>query len=388
MKRGRWDEESEDEEERKKAKASKKAQKEAKKQKQPATVAADNGGKIQSATCNEIDANETTSSVPIKLKSFDKHSTLGRRRTPIPYHPSRSVDNYERLNFIDQGTYGMVFRARCLDTNEVYALKQIKMNPDEVAKIGFPQTAFREINILLALNHPNIIKVREMVIGSTIDKIYMVMEYCENDLKVCMHNNRQSFSTAEIKQLLIQLLSAIDHMHSHFYLHRDLKTSNLLYSNKGILCVCDFGLARKFSEPPEKPYTFEVVTLHYRAPELLLGSRIYSSPIDMWSVGCILGEMLLNETLFYGEGEIDQINKIFRVIGQPTESTWPGFSSLQIANQISWHRFPSKNLLRERFPKVSFSSGIPLSDSGLDLLSKLLDMNPATVRHFNHTPHN
>lgn len=138
-----------------------------------------------------------------------------------------------------------------------------------------------------------------------------------------------------------------------------------------------------------------------RAPELLLGSRIYSSPIDMWSVGCILGEMLLNETLFYGEGEIDQINKIFRVIGQPTESTWPGFSSLQIANQISWHRFPSKlvrccfidilyygdfiidsvyrNLLRERFPKISFSSGIPLSDSGLDLLSKLLDMNPATV---------
>lgn len=160
-------------------------------------------------------------------------------------HGCRSVECYQRLNFIDQGTYGMVFRAKCLETNEVYALKQVKLGP-ETNKIGFPVTALREINILMALQHPNIVRVREMVVGSSIDKIYMVMEYCENDLKKCM--SKQPFSTAEVKQLMIQLLSGVEHMHSNWYIHRDLKTSNLLYSNTGILSICDFGLARKFGE--------------------------------------------------------------------------------------------------------------------------------------------
>lgn len=155
----------------------------------------------------------------------------------------RSVDCYQRLNFIDQGTYGMVFKAKCRDSHEIYALKQIKFG-NEISKVGFPITALREINILLSLNHPNIVKVKEMVIGSSIDKIYMVMEYCENDLKTCMKLAKQSFSTAEIKQLMIQLLSAISYIHERWYIHRDLKTSNLLYSNKGYLAVCDFGLAR------------------------------------------------------------------------------------------------------------------------------------------------
>lgn len=139
----------------------------------------------------------------------------------------------------------MVFKARCRETGEIFALKQIKFGP-ETSKVGFPITALREINILLALQHPNIVRVKEMVVGSSIDSIYMVMEYCENDLKKCMQTSKQSFSTAEVKQLMVQLLSAIDHMHQKWYIHRDLKTSNLLYSNKGFLAVCDFGLARKY----------------------------------------------------------------------------------------------------------------------------------------------
>jgi len=137
------------------------------------------------------------------------------------------VDNYQRLNFIDQGTYGLVFKARCRDTGEIYALKQIKFGP-ESNKVGFPNTVLREINILLALRHPNIVRVREMVVGSSVDKIFMVMEYCENDLKTCMRLSKQSFSTAEVKQLMIQLLSAVNHMHQKWYIHRDLKASNLL----------------------------------------------------------------------------------------------------------------------------------------------------------------
>lgn len=197
----------------------------------------------------------------------------------------RSVDCYQRINFIDQGTYGMVFKAKCRETGEIFALKQIKFGP-ETSKVGFPITALREINILLALQHPNIVRVKEMVVGSSIDKIYMVMEYCENDLKKCMQMSKQSFSTAEVsiaffcfiagvfglsatsyranlecrvlnrgpsavplpqvKQLMVQLLQGVDHMHQKWYIHRDLKTSNLLYSNKGFLAVCDFGLARKY----------------------------------------------------------------------------------------------------------------------------------------------
>eukprot|EP00598_Pedospumella_elongata_P006572 CAMPEP_0184974362 /NCGR_PEP_ID=MMETSP1098-20130426/5885_1 /TAXON_ID=89044 /ORGANISM="Spumella elongata, Strain CCAP 955/1" /LENGTH=415 /DNA_ID=CAMNT_0027496943 /DNA_START=6 /DNA_END=1250 /DNA_ORIENTATION=- len=285
----------------------------------------------------------------------------------------RSVDCYQRINFIDQGTYGMVFKAKCRETGELFALKQIKFGP-ETSKVGFPITALREINILLALQHPNIVRVKEMVVGSSIDKIYMVMEYCENDLKKCMQMSKQSFSTAEVKQLMVQLLLAIDHMHQKWYIHRDLKTSNLLYSNKGFLAVCDFGLARKYGSPLA-PYTFEVITLWYRPPELLLGQRTYSTAVDMWSVGCIFAEMLTGEPLFPGEGEADQIMKIFKILGAPNEDRWPGFSQLPNVSKISW-RVPMKSKLRELFPVASFSGGISLSDQGLDLLSKLLHIDP------------
>ena len=178
-------------------------------------------------------------------RSYSSSSKTKPSHNPI-YDGCRSVDCYERLNFIDQGTYGMVFRARCRETGEIYALKQIKFGPEMTSKVGFPITALREINILLALKHPNIVRVKEMVVGSSLDKIYMAMEYCENDLKTCMKLAKQNFSTAEIKQLMIQLLSAVAHMHRRWYIHRDLKTSNLLYSNKGYLAVCDFGMARKY----------------------------------------------------------------------------------------------------------------------------------------------
>jgi cell division cycle 2-like protein len=162
----------------------------------------------------------------------------------------------------------------------------------------------------------------------------MVMEFGGLDLKACMDVAKKPFSTAEVKQLLRQFLSAVDHMHAHWYIHRDLKTSNLLYQN-GVLCVCDFGLARKYGSPIA-PYTFEVVTLWYRAPELLFGSRVYSTPLDMWSVGCIFAEMLTAQPLLPGEGELDQIAKTLRLLGAPSEETWPGVTALPDAGKINW----------------------------------------------------
>lgn len=132
-----------------------------------------------------------------------------------------------------------------------------------------------------------------------------------------------------------------------------------------------------FDRPPTRAYTFEVVTLWYRCPEVLLGQRVYSSPLDLWSVGCIFAELLLGDPLFPGQGEPDQISRIFRTIGAPTEQRWPGFASLPHASHLGW-KLPTKNKLRELFPQISFSGVLPLSDLGLDLMKRLLDMNPAT----------
>lgn len=177
-----------------------------------------------------------------------------------------------------------MYRAEDRRTKEIVALKRLKM---EKEKEGFPITSLREINTLLKAQHPNIVTVREIVVGSNMDKIFIVMDYVEHDLKSLMEtmkSKNRCFSSGEIKCLLQQILRAVAHLHDNWILHRDLKTSNLLLSHKGILKVGDFGLAREYGSPL-KQYTSIVVTLWYRAPELLLGGKQYSTPIDMWSVG-------------------------------------------------------------------------------------------------------
>ena len=255
------------------------------------------------------------------------------------FYGCRSVENYQRLNFIDQGTYGVVFKARCRDTGTIVALKQVKMG-NLIGKMGFPVTALREACILLKLRHPNIVFVKEMVVGSSTDKIFMVMEHCGADLRACIQKSKQSFSIAEIKQLMHQLLSGVTYMHESWVIHRDLKTSNLLYTN-GKLSICDFGMARKFGDPL-LPFTREVVTLWYRPPELLLGAATYSTPLDIWSVGCIFGELVAGKPLFPGEGELDQISRIFSTLGAPNEQIWPGCTSqLPHISKVSY-RAPSQ----------------------------------------------
>jgi len=172
----------------------------------------------------------------------------------------RSVDEFERLNKIDEGTYGVVYRARDKKTGEIVALKKVKM---EKEREGFPLTSLREINILLSFHHPSIVDVKEVVVGSNLDSIFMVMEYMEHDLKGLMESMRQPFSQSEVKCLMLQLLEGTKYLHDNWVLHRDLKTSNLLLNNRGELKICDFGLARQYGSPL-KPYTHLVVTLWYR----------------------------------------------------------------------------------------------------------------------------
>lgn len=217
----------------------------------------------------------------------------------------RSVDEFECINRIEEGTYGVVYRARDKRTNEFVALKRLKM---EKEKEGFPITSLREVSTLLKAHHKNVVAIREVVVGHNMDKIYMVMEFVEHDLKALMERMPNPFLIGEVKTLMKQLLSAVQYLHDNWIIHRDLKTSNLLLSHKGILKVGDFGLAREYGSPL-RPYTPVVVTLWYRAPELLLGVKEYSTMIDIWSVGCIFAEFLTLKPLFPGKSEIELINR-------------------------------------------------------------------------------
>lgn len=263
--------------------------------------------------------------------------------------PCRYVDCYERLNFIDEGTYGTVFRARDVKTKQFYALKQVKSDCD---KNGFPVTALREINTLFSTSHPNIINLREVVVSPKLDQVYLAMEYAPHDLATLLESMTHPYSASEIKSLMRQLLSGLSHLHQKWSMHRDIKPSNILLNHEGVLKICDFGLARNFSQPPVKS-TPNVVSLWYRPPELLLGETQYSTEVDMWAVGCVFAELLLKKPLFMGRTELDQLSQIVHLLGVPTEERWSGFKDLPYSHRFSFKSAPHESHLRKILAKAS-----------------------------------
>jgi len=243
------------------------------------------------------------------------------------------------------------------------ALKKLKLDEE---KYGFPITSLREVMALMVCRHENVVGVREIVVGDTLTQVFIVMDFIEHDLKSLLTQMPAPFLQSEIKTLLHQLLSAVAHCHSNWVLHRDLKTSNLLMNNRGSIKVADFGLARKFGDPLGD-MTQLVVTLWYRAPELLLGATTYSTAIDVWSVGCIFGELLLNEPVFQGKGEIEMLSLIFKLLGTPNEDVWPGFSKLPLGKTVNVTG-SSQAQLRSKFRFIT--------EAGIELLSKLLTYDP------------
>ncbi|KAF9696885.1 hypothetical protein EKO04_005091 [Ascochyta lentis] len=280
--------------------------------------------------------------------------------------PCRHRANFEFLNDIEEGSYGWVSRARDIATSQIVALKKVKMDYNQD---GFPITALREIAILQKARHPNIVDLKEVLSGDSPEECVLVMAFVEHDLKTLQEDMHDPFVASEVKTLLRQLVSGVAFLHDNFIMHRDLKTSNILLNNRGQLKLADFGMAR-YIPPPSAPLTQLVVTLWYRAPELLLGTPAYSTEVDMWSVGCILGELLLKSPILAGTNEVDQLSRIFNLCGLPTESTWPAFWRLPNA--------PSLKLPREQRTKQSFDRArFPfLSGAGVELLSSLLSLNP------------
>ncbi|KAL2355329.1 serine/threonine protein kinase, CMGC family, CDC2/CDK subfamily [Cryomyces antarcticus] len=285
------------------------------------------------------------------------------------WSPCRSIDDFDKLNHIEEGSYGFVSRAKDISTGEIVAIKHLKMdNPNE----GFPVTALREIQTLMASDHQNIVHLREVVVGEELGNVFMVMDFLEHDLKTLQEDMAEPFLPSEIKTLLLQIGSAVEYLHDHWIIHRDLKTSNILLDNRGRIKLADFGLARYIGDPLPPNLTKLVVTLWYRAPELLLGTSTYDSAIDMWSIGCIFGELLTKEPLLQGKNEVDQLSKIFELCGIPTDATWPGFKRLPNAKSLRLPKASQQNtgaVIRAKFPF--------LTTTGTTLLTALLSLNPA-----------
>ena len=231
--------------------------------------------------------------------------------------------HYEKKEKIGEGTYGIVYKAVNIETKRVVALKQIRMDSDEE---GIPSTTIREIAVLKDLKHPNIVELIEVVnVGNV---LYLAFEYMNQDLRKYLDNCKAApIDPQLVKSYLFQILLGLCYCHSRRIIHRDLKPQNLLIDKDGNIKLADFGLARAFSIPL-RPYTHEIVTLWYRAPEVLLGQQSYSTPVDMWSVGAIFAEMLSKKAIFPGDSEFDQIMKTFQILGTPTEDVWEGVTSL------------------------------------------------------------
>ncbi|KAF8031510.1 hypothetical protein BT93_D0662 [Corymbia citriodora subsp. variegata] len=272
------------------------------------------------------------------------------------------MDQYEKIEKIGEGTYGVVYKAIDRSTNKTIALKKIRLEQEDE---GVPSTAIREISLLKEMQHGNIVKLQDVVHSEK--RLYLVFEYLDLDLKKHMDSCPEfSKDTRTIKMFLYQILRGISYCHSHRVLHRDLKPQNLLLDRRtNSLKLADFGLARAFGIPV-RTFTHEVVTLWYRAPEILLGSRHYSTPVDVWSVGCIFAEMVNRRPLFPGDSEIDELFKIFRIMGTPNEDSWPGVTSLP----------DFKSTFPKWAPQELETVMLNLDPAGVDLLSKMLCMDP------------
>jgi len=273
------------------------------------------------------------------------------------------LESYIKLDKLGEGTYATVFKGRSKLTDNLVALKEIRLEHEE----GAPCTAIREVSLLKDLKQANIVTLHDIV--HTDKSLTLVFEYLDQDLKQYMDNYGGILSMTNVKLFLFQLLRGIAYCHKRRVLHRDLKPQNLLINERGELKLADFGLARAKSVPT-KTYSNEVVTLWYRPPDVLLGSTEYNASIDMWGIGCIFYEMASGRPLFPGSTVNEQIHLIFKNLGTPTEETWKGVSQLSgYKTATTEYRIYKGESLRNIAPRLEHQDG-------LDLLASLLRYNP------------
>jgi len=271
-------------------------------------------------------------------------------------------EKYDELVQIGAGTYGKVYKARDRRTGEYVAIKMVSL---ESGDEGFPVPLLREIKILTRLRHSNVIGLKEVAFKD--NEVALVFDYMENDLMAVIHSIENQFTPPQVKCYLKQILEGVYYIHSQGVLHRDLKGANLLLNHRGELKICDFGHAVERTR--KSAGTNNVVTLWYRAPELLLGCTYYGFEIDTWSIGCIFYELLTRNVLFPGNNAREQMENIFKLCGTPNEQNFPGISELPEYNTLV--NFPKyERKLRETFQRARFS------EEEIDFLDKCLTLHP------------
>ncbi|CAL8339940.1 unnamed protein product [Arctogadus glacialis] len=280
-------------------------------------------------------------------------AALVRKQSEIGFG---KLETYIKLDKLGEGTYATVFKGRSKLTDNLVALKEIRLEHEE----GAPCTAIREVSLLKDLKHANIVTLHDII--HTDKSLTLVFEYLDKDLKQYMDDCGNIMSMHNVKIFLYQILRGLAYCHKRKVLHRDLKPQNLLINEKGELKLADFGLARAKSVPT-KTYSNEVVTLWYRPPDVLLGSSEYSTQIDMWGVGCILYEMAAGRPLFPGSTVDDELHLIFRLLGTPTEENWPGITSLE---EFKSYKFPKYK------PQPFINHAPRLDTEGIELLLSFL----------------
>ncbi|KAK3591995.1 hypothetical protein CHS0354_031500 [Potamilus streckersoni] len=286
----------------------------------------------------------------------------------------RCVDLFNIIEIIGEGTYGQVYKAKDSLTGELVALKKVRL---ENEREGFPITAVREIKILRQLNHSNIVNLKEIVtdkqtaIDFRKDKgaFYLVFEYMDHDLMGILESGMVNFQEQHIASFMKQLLDGLNYCHKKNFLHRDIKCSNILLNNRGQIKLGDWGLARLYhADDKDRLYTNKVITLWYRPPELLLGEERYGPAIDIWSIGCILGELFTRKPIFQANQEIAQLELISKTCGSPAPAVWPDVIKLPL-----FHTFkPKKQYRRKLREEFSF-----LPKHALDLMDQMLELDPS-----------
>ncbi|KAI9217820.1 kinase-like domain-containing protein [Blastocladiella britannica] len=316
------------------------------------------------AAAAALAASHAASSAPATSTTGSTSSAAASPIAPPPPSSSVSVATPSGATTARSTTAGPRYRR---STGHEFAVKRIRIDPTAGDGDGFSVPAYREIALLHELDHENVIALEDVVVGGPSDHIFMVMELCERDLAKILDQIPTVLPDAVVKNMTFQFLRGIQYLHAQMVIHRDLKLANLLLNRHGVLKIADFGLARRYPFPIV-PMTPKVVTLWYRAPELLLGATTYSTAVDMWSTGCVFGELLLKQPIMPGKEEVEQLHLIFRLLGLPSSLQWPTWRDLPNAHLINDSEYSGPPAIHARYANVS--------QLARDLLSRLLWYNP------------
>ncbi|KAL7625016.1 serine/threonine protein kinase, CMGC, CDC2/CDK subfamily [Parahypoxylon ruwenzoriense] len=265
---------------------------------------------------------------------------------------------------VGSGTYGKVFKGVHVYTKRLVALKKIRM---EGERDGFPVTAVREIKLLQSLKHTNIVNLQEVMVEK--NDCFMVFEYLSHDLTGLLNHPSYKLDPAQKKHLALQLFEGLDYLHKRGVLHRDIKAANILVSNDGILKLADFGLARFYAKHHQLDYTNRVITIWYRSPELLLGETRYGAAVDIWSAACVMVEIFTRHAIFPGDGgEINQLEKIYAILGTPNKIEWPGLIDMP------WFELLRPGYRRPNVFAEKYKERVPAA--AFDLLASMFQYDP------------